>query len=131
MQSPHLKNIILEFPAYRPRRTRIWTRGVDLVLATSVFLFVLPLLVLICLAITCESRGPVIERQEAIGRFGRRFPLLRFRTVEVQSTGSSRRATPMGRLLRKTRTDALPQLINVIRGNISLIGRGSMHPFLD
>ena len=88
-----------------------------------------PLLLIICAAIKLESRGPVLFVQERIGLFGRRFPLLKFRTMVPDPRPSSEwardnatRITRVGKWLRKFRLDELPQFINILRGDMALIG---------
>ncbi len=98
--------------------------------------FTLPLMMSVALAIKCESTGPVFDRQERIGRGGRRFMLLNFRTTlhhpEYANVSYHRRQTTrLGQFLRYTRIDALPQLINVLRGEMTVIGTPERVQFLD
>ena len=94
-------------------------------------------MMIVALAIKCESSGPVFYRQERIGRGGRRFMLLNFRTTlhhpEYANVRYHRRqATRVGRFLRYTRIDTLPQLMNVLRGEMTVIGTGAERfEFLD
>ncbi|MGC8862630.1 MAG: sugar transferase [Armatimonadota bacterium] len=106
-------------------------RAID-VLGGLVLLVVLsPLLALVALVIRLDSPGPAIYRQERVGRRGTRFTMLKFRTMKVGtpvlSTAEMQRQpeipfTRVGPLLRKTNIDELPQLVNVIRGEMSFIG---------
>ena len=96
----------------------------------------LPLMLIVALAIMLESAGPVLDRQTCIGRGGRRFQMLKFRTI-VHDPEHTRpvwagRPTQIGHFLRYTRIEALPQLINVLRGEMSLIDPDERSPsFLD
>jgi lipopolysaccharide/colanic/teichoic acid biosynthesis glycosyltransferase len=110
-----------------PREPR-WRRGVDLILATAALTVVgLPLIALGAL-VKLTSRGPVFYLQERIGLGGVPFRFYKLRTM-VQHVGGRQitvqadpRITPVGRLLRKTKLDELPQLLNIIRGDMALIG---------
>ena len=106
-------------------------RAFDIVVATLLLLPALPLMVLASVAIFIESPGPVIYRQERVGRRGKRFTLLKFRSMtrDAEKDGkpawaavNDQRVTRVGRFLRKTRIDELPQLINVLRGEMSVVG---------
>jgi len=106
-------------------------RAFDLVVATLLLLPALPLMLLASVAIFIESPGAVIYRQERVGRRGKRFTLLKFRSMtrDAEKDGkpawaavNDHRITRVGRFLRKTRIDELPQLINVLRGEMSVVG---------
>lgn len=104
------------------------------VLIASVLLFVtFPLMVCIALAIKYESPGPVFERQERLGGGGRWFTSFKFRTTAHEGEPAKlswvKPVTRVGQFLRCTRIDELPQLINLLRGDLSLIDR-STHPRL-
>ncbi len=87
-----------------------------------------PILVLVSLFVWLGDRGPVFFRQERVGRGGRLFRIHKFRTMRVASSGSQvtsaddDRITPLGKVLRKTKIDELPQLIDVALGDMSLVG---------
>ncbi len=87
-----------------------------------------PLIVICALAVRLSSRGPILFRQRRVGRGGRAFELLKFRTMLDGSTGAQitasgdTRITAIGRWLRRTKLDELPQLINVLKGEMSLVG---------
>jgi len=106
-------------------------RTMDLVLSAAGLLVLIPLLAAIALLIKAAGRGPILYAQERIGRDGRRFRMLKFRTMVADAEGrsgpvpaarSDPRVTPIGRLLRRTSLDELPQLVNVLRGEMSLVG---------
>lgn len=94
----------------------------------TVILF--PFFILIASIIKLNSRGPVFFKQIRVGRFNRDFSLLKFRTMHVNSDklglltvgGRDRRITSVGYFLRKYKLDELPQLINVIKGDMSIVG---------
>ena len=105
-------------------------RCLDLLLAGLGLLLLAPLFALIALAIKFDSAGPVFFRQERVGRFGKRFRIHKFRTMQhapvdagAQLTvGADARITRVGALLRNTKLDELPQLIDVLLGAMSLVG---------
>jgi lipopolysaccharide/colanic/teichoic acid biosynthesis glycosyltransferase len=106
-------------------------RAIDVVGAGFGLLLFTPLLIGISIAIKLTSRGPVFFRQKRYGYHNRRFWIFKFRTMYVhlgdergtqQTTAGDRRVTPLGRILRKSSLDELPQLINVLKGDMSLVG---------
>ena len=106
-------------------------RALDVVLASAGLVAASPLLAAIAVAIRLESKGPIVLRQTRVGRDGRDFSLLKFRTMVVDAhtmgTGwliSERdpRITRVGAFLRKWSLDELPQLVNVLRGDMSVVG---------
>ena len=108
----------------------------DLLISCVLLIVALPLMLIVVLAIMLESAGPVLDRQTCIGRGGRRFQMLKFRTI-VHDPEHTRpvwagRPTQIGHFLRYTCIEALPQLINVLRGEMSLIDPDEGSPsFLD
>jgi sugar transferase (PEP-CTERM system associated) len=103
----------------------------DLVGAGALLLLALPVVLLTAIAIRLESRGPVVYRQERVGQGGRTFTCMKFRSmrVDAEKDGVARwaqaqdpRVTRIGNFIRKLRIDELPQLINVLRGEMSLVG---------
>lgn len=109
----------------------LWKRAFDLLFSTGVLILTAPLLVLIGLAIKLSSRGPIFFKQERIGFNNRPFTMLKFRTMCVQADEESNtkhtfhadpRITAFGRLLRRTSFDELPQFLNVLRGEMSVVG---------
>jgi putative colanic acid biosysnthesis UDP-glucose lipid carrier transferase len=115
-------------PFTRPER--LVKRACDVMLAIVAFILLSPLMLLSALAIKLDSAGPVIFRQRRIGFDGRVFSIYKFRTMSVQEDGArivqtrrdDPRVTRVGRLLRQSSIDELPQLINVFRGDMSLVG---------
>jgi len=103
-------------------------RMFDLACGLPALLVSLPLLLIIAVAVRLTSKGPVLFRQDRVGRNGRQFKLLKFRTMTQGMAGPSitargdSRVTVVGRALRKTKLDELPQLLNVISGEMSLVG---------
>src|SRR5579859_350534 len=105
-------------------------RIMDVVVASLALVFFLPIIVLAAIAIKLDSPGPVIFRQVRKGFNGKRFVILKFRTMTVQEDGANVvqatrddcRVTTIGRLLRESSIDELPQLWNVLKGEMSLIG---------
>ena len=134
-REPRRKAVLLQ-PRQRVLRepstlTLVAKRLVDVAGASIGLLFFAPLFVGIAIAIKATSRGPVFFRQKRHGYHNRRFWILKFRTMHVhlgdqngtrQATSGDPRVTPVGRLLRKTSLDELPQLINVLKGDMSLVG---------
>jgi len=103
----------------------------DYILTSVLLIFASPLMALIAIGVKMSSLGPVLYRQKRIGWNGREFTMLKFRSMPVESERESgpvwaskmdNRATPFGTFLRKTSLDELPQLLNVLRGEMSLIG---------
>lgn len=121
-------------PLYRVRRSVLHTvawrvkRVVDVVLAGLALLLSAPLLGLISLAVRLSSPGPILYRQCRIGQDGREFGLLKFRSMRIDHDGTTSWAataehqTAVGSWLRRTSLDELPQLWNVIRGDMALVG---------
>jgi lipopolysaccharide/colanic/teichoic acid biosynthesis glycosyltransferase len=106
-------------------------RALDLVLATGVGIVVSPVLAGIAAAVKLETRGPVFFRQERIGRYGRPFQILKFRTLAGEAPRAPRdfivlpadtRITKVGAFLRRWSLDELPQLWNVLKGDMSIVG---------
>jgi undecaprenyl-phosphate galactose phosphotransferase/putative colanic acid biosynthesis UDP-glucose lipid carrier transferase len=102
----------------------------DVVLASVALLFFLPVMALTAIAIKLDGPGPVIFRQHRKGFNGKQFIMFKFRTMSVQEDGSivtqatrdDPRITGIGRLLRSASIDELPQLLNVLIGDMSLVG---------
>jgi len=115
---------------FRPRRLDLaLARALSLPLVALALVLVSPLLALIALAIKLDSPGPVLFVQERVGRGGRLFKLIKFRTMHPARGTTSHwardnhaRMTRVGRRLRRFRLDELPQLFNIVRGDMNLVG---------
>jgi lipopolysaccharide/colanic/teichoic acid biosynthesis glycosyltransferase len=111
-------------------------RLADLLIAGALLVITSPLMLAVALAIKWEGPGPIFERQRCIARGGRRFEVLKFRTLvpdpEHTTPVWARKTTQIGEFLRYTRIECLPQLINVLRGEMSILDPDGNSPsFLD
>jgi lipopolysaccharide/colanic/teichoic acid biosynthesis glycosyltransferase len=113
-------------------------RGVEAAIALAGLVLLAPLLALVAIAIRLISPGPVLFRQQRVGLGGREFTMLKFRTMRLTSHGpqvtaaGDERITSVGRLLRRLKLDELPELWNVVRGELSLVGhRPEVPRFVD
>ena len=105
-------------------------RCLDVILVLAMLVLLTPALALIVLAITLDSRGPLLFRQHRVGLGGRTFQILKFRSMHVLEDGAAvtqavegdARFTRVGRILRILSLDELPQLFNVLAGDMSLVG---------
>ena len=113
------------------RANRVQKRALDLAVTIPALLLLAPLLLFVAIAIKLDSPGPVFFRQERMGRGNRIFRILKFRSMRVEATDASGarstsrdddRITRVGRFIRMTSIDELPQLINVLAGEMSLVG---------
>jgi exopolysaccharide biosynthesis polyprenyl glycosylphosphotransferase len=113
-------------------------RGMDVALASVLLVLLSPLLMLVAVAVKLTSRGPVLFVQERVGIDGRPFPCVKFRSMRVDAelrtgpiwaTPQDARTTPIGRFLRRYSLDELPQLVNVLVGDMSLVGPRPERPF--
>ena len=128
-------------PAFALEELRLWVpssaaqaidakRLLDIAVSFILIALLLPVLAAITLAVTAESRGPVLFCQRRTGMGGRIFPMFKFRSMRVmengadvvQATQNDPRVTRIGRVLRATSLDELPQLFNVLTGEMSLVG---------
>ena len=112
-------------------RNRLLKRALDLALASTALILLSPVMVAIAVAIKFESDGPVLFRQQRMGRANRLFEVFKFRSMYVQhgdmageqsTARGDRRVTRVGRIIRATSLDELPQLFNVVNGEMSLVG---------
>lgn len=105
-------------------------RASDIAVSLAVLLVLSPLLIGVAVAIRLTSPGPILHRATRVGRGGRLFMLYKFRSMvaDAEKVGpgitaaDDARITPIGRILRRTKLDEFPQLINVLRGEMSLVG---------
>ncbi len=105
-------------------------RSIDIALSFQLLTFLLPFFIVIAIAIKVSSPGPVFFRQERYGRLRRKFWVVKFRTMRVmesdgpfeQAARDDDRVTTVGRWLRRSSMDELPQLFNVLSGSMSLVG---------
>jgi exopolysaccharide biosynthesis polyprenyl glycosylphosphotransferase len=113
-------------------------RAFDLALVVPALIAFAPLLAAIAAAVALDSGLPILYRQTRVGRFGREFPMLKFRTMKadaekhtgpVWAKAGETRVTRLGRLLRRTSLDELPQLFNVLLGDMSIVGPRPERPF--
>jgi exopolysaccharide biosynthesis polyprenyl glycosylphosphotransferase len=127
-------------PPVLPRTARYLKRSLDLAVSAILLLLAAPLMVLIAIAIKLESRGPVFFKQRRIGRGGRPLQVVKFRTMVVDAEKQTQelmaasqhsgwlklehdpRITRVGRILRRLSLDELPQLWNILKGQMSLVG---------
>lgn len=113
------------------RRTMALKRAFDYTVAISLLILTAPLMVVCALLVRLSSRGPAFYSQQRVGQFGRVFTIYKLRTMyhccerltgPTWSVPGDPRVTPLGRFLRAIHVDELPQLVNVLRGQMSLIG---------
>lgn len=107
------------------RRTRPYDhvrRVIDLVVASCGLIILAPVLAVVALLVRRNLGAPVLFRQERPGADGRPFELLKFRTMKSGDGSDEERLTPFGSALRSTSLDELPELVNVVRGEMSLVG---------
>lgn len=105
-------------------------RASDVLLSAVALALLAPLMLLLALAIAIDSKGPVFFRQLRVGQYGRTFRILKFRTMVVDApkmgaaitSRNDKRITRLGRVLRNTKLDELPQFLNVLIGDMSLVG---------
>ncbi|TYQ15979.1 UNVERIFIED_CONTAM: lipopolysaccharide/colanic/teichoic acid biosynthesis glycosyltransferase [Acetivibrio alkalicellulosi] len=108
---------------------KFFKRIFDICFSLIGFVITFPILLITAIAIKIESSGPIIFKQERIGLYGKVFRIYKFRSMSVGAekggvyeTKGDSRVTKVGRIIRKTSIDELPQFINILRGEMSLIG---------
>lgn len=113
-------------------------RAFDFLASMSLFVVLMPLLLLIAILVRLTSTGPVLVRQERLGLYGRPFTVYKFRSMVVDAeaktgpvfaTADDSRRTAVGRILRRLSLDELPQLYNILRGEMSFVGPRPERPF--
>lgn len=120
---------------------RLNKRFFDLAAACSLLLLAWPAMLVVAICVALESRGPILYRQTRVGENGRHFDLIKFRSmrVDAEADGVARwasqgddRTTRVGRLIRLVRLDELPQLFNILKGEMSFVGPRPERPtFVD
>jgi len=111
-------------------------RPLEICLALIGLILLLPLCALVALLVWVGDRGPVFVHQVRVGRYGVPFNVIKFRTMQArgssgihrQATVNDSRITPLGRVLRATAIDEIPQLLNVVRGEMSFVGPRALLP---
>ena len=116
-------------------------RIVDAVASSAGLILTAPVMAVVALAIKLDSKGPILYAQERVGRFGETFKMYKFRSMQIDAEASGPvwaaaeddpRLTRIGTLLRRTHLDELPQLFNVLKGDMSLVGPRPERPhFVD
>ena len=129
---PAFDGLGLAFPERRtrPRKGVVAKRRLDIAVAGLAIVLLLPLLALVALVIKLDSKGPVLFTQRRTGLGGRVFHIHKFRSMHVMEDGAQMqqasqgdaRITRAGRLLRKLSLDELPQLLNILKGDMSVVG---------
>jgi len=118
-------------PFQSSNRREVLIRALDIVGSVGILIFAMPVMLVVALLIKIFSPGQILYKQKRVGKNGKIFTLYKFRTMmnnAEESTGpvwaarDDARVTPIGRFLRQTRLDEFPQLLNVLRGDMSLVG---------
>lgn len=103
-------------------------RGLDIILSFILTIFLLPLFLVVGIIIKCDDKGPILYVQDRTGKGGKIFKILKFRTMTCETHKNGKplnhdeRLTSVGKFLRKTSIDELPQVINILKGDMSFIG---------
>lgn len=147
--SEHALSVYPEFKSNTPKKVTedVLKRTLDIIVAGTALALTMPILIIFGIAIKCTSKGPVFFKQKRIGFGGKAFTMIKFRTMQVNNdskehekfvkdyinkkTGedtttfkltNDKRITTVGKIMRKTSIDELPQFINVLLGNMSVVG---------
>lgn len=136
--APSLYAESIAVPCSAPRYYAFCKRAMDFAVAFLLLALLTPLLILIALLVRLDSPGPALFVQKRVGRNGALFNIYKFRSMYAGSakydlsptTSHDPRITRIGRLLRRTSLDELPQLLNVLFGNMSLVGPRPEMPFI-
>ena len=113
-------------------------RIIDIIFSLLIIFIISPFVLLVCILIKASSRGPLIFRQIRVGLKGEEFMLYKFRSMVVDAEKESgpvlaqkndTRVTPVGRILRRTRFDEIPQIVNILKGDMSLVGPRPERPY--
>ena len=116
-----------------PRQSKLYTivkRMIDIIISICGIIFLLPIYIITAIAIKLESKGPIIFKQYRVGKNGKIFCIYKFRSMRVDtpnlSTAEFKNAsdftTNVGKFIRKTSIDELPQLFNILKGDMSIVG---------
>ena len=117
------------------RLYRLLKRMIDIILSVVLLVLLLPILLLIYIIIKIQEPGPAIFKQERLGRDGKIFDILKFRTMKIHAPSIAAAeiceedyVTGLGKLLRRTSLDELPQLLNILKGEMSFVGPRPLIP---
>ena len=129
----HINNMwMLHIAIGKPKLySRLIKPVLEAIIALTLFILLMPVMVVLAIVIKCDSRGRIFYTQERVGKDGRKFTIMKFRTMvenaesltgAVYAADNDPRITKTGRFLRKWRLDEIPQLLNVVKGDMSLVG---------
>lgn len=115
---------------YKKRLSLFMKRIFDIVLAIIILIILSPLFIVLSIAVKIDSNGPIMFRQTRVTQYGKRFKIFKFRTMVDNAdkigsqitTKNDKRVTRVGKILRKYRLDEIPQLFNIIAGDMSFVG---------
>ncbi len=120
----------------RKRKSLAMKRGFDLAVAVAMLAVLLPAGIMIAILVAADSGGGIFFCQERVTQYGRKFRIIKFRTMTAEAgqgaqvtKSNDRRITRVGRVLRKYRLDELPQLLNIIAGDMSFVGARPEVPY--